>query len=269
MFEFLTLPFMQRALVGGAVVAAVLAALGVVVVLRRMAFFGDGIAHASLAGVAIGLLTGFAPLPSAIIFSALLAVIIYLLERKTSLASDVAIGIIFTTGMAAGIMAINLQAGYQPELLTFLLGNILAVTTTELVLILVVALVIAAYLVRYYRAVLLLSLDPEAATLAGVKRSVHELVLYVLLALATVAGVKLVGIVLVSALLIVPAATAKLFARSLTGLMTTSVVLGVLMVLVGTSFSYWGNLPTGATVVLTGAAMFFLTALFRTARRRA
>ena len=113
MLEILQYPFMQRALIAGIVLAAVLALLGVYVLLRRMSFFSDGIAHASLAGIAIGIVFSWQPLATALVLSAIFALIIYFIEKKFDLASDTAIGILFTSGMALGVLLISLQPGYQ------------------------------------------------------------------------------------------------------------------------------------------------------------
>ena len=134
MLEILQYPFMQRALIAGVVLALLLAVLGIFVILRKMSFWGDGIAHASLAGIAIGLFAGYNPLITAIIFAVIFALLVYFLERKTSLSSDVIIGILFTASMALGIVLINLKNTYQPDLLSFLFGNILAIKTGELYL---------------------------------------------------------------------------------------------------------------------------------------
>jgi zinc transport system permease protein len=121
MFEIIQYPFMQRALLAGIILGLLLAALGIFVILNRMAFFSDGIAHASLAGVAIGIFTSQNPLLTAIAFSILFAMLIYFLEKKLKLTSDTTIGIIFTSGMALGVLLMSLQKGYQPELISFFL----------------------------------------------------------------------------------------------------------------------------------------------------
>ncbi|MFH1632008.1 MAG: metal ABC transporter permease, partial [bacterium] len=133
--ELLTYPFMQRALIAGAILGVLLASLGVLATLRKMAFFGEGVAHASLAGIAIAVLAGFTPLPFAIAWAVLIAVIIYTLERATKLPSDTLIGILFTASMALGVILIGQTQGYQPELLSFLFGSILTIKSIDLIII--------------------------------------------------------------------------------------------------------------------------------------
>jgi len=213
MAELLQLPFMQRALLAGLVLGILLAFLGIFVTLRKMAFFSDGVAHAALAGAAIGLLTRFRPLISALLFSMLLACLIYWLEKKSNLSSDAIIGILFTSGMALGIVLISLRKGYQPELLGYLFGNILAIRRQDLALIVVLALLIIAFIVINRRKLTLLALDREMAYMAGINPDFYQLLLYVMLACALVLGIRVLGVILVSAILIIPVSTARLFSR--------------------------------------------------------
>ncbi len=262
MLEILTLPFMERALGAGVLLAFLLALLGVFVVLRNMAFFSDGIAHASLAGVAVGIIFSVNPLLTAIIVSAVFAAIIYYLQNKYKFSGDTAIGILFTSGMALGVLLISTQPGYQPELMSFLFGNILAITNTELIIIGVFSLLIAALVFVYLKTLILVSLDEETAKISGVKVGVFQLLANIILAVAVVLGIKVFGIILVSALLIIPVATAKLFSKSFKKLVIISVVLSEIIVISGIFASYNFDLPTGPTIVLTGTALFVIAALY-------
>ena len=268
MAELLLLPFMQRALLAGLLLGLLLSRLGVYVTLRRMAFFSDGIAHAALAGAAVGLLTRRDPLLAALLFSALLAVLIYFLERKSRLPVDSIIGILFTSGMALGVVLISLRPGYQPELIGYLFGNILAIRGSDLLLIAVLGALILAFLVFRRRQLTLLALDREMACMAGIRPAVYDLLLYVALACALVLGIRVLGVVLISAILIIPVSTARLFCRSFRALTRWTVVVAESFVLAGLLLSYFLDLPTGAVIVLTGSAVFFLAFLFRAALRR-
>lgn len=254
-FQF---PFMQRALIAGIVLGLVLAYLGIFVVLRRMAFFSDGIAHASLAGVAIGVLSGFYPLYTALILSVFLALAIYLLEKKTTLPSDAIIGILFSFGMAIGVTLMSFKSGYQPELLSFLFGNILAISTTDLMLIVPLALLLGGLVVFKQKEATLLALNPEFAYISGIKPDIYQPLFYVFLAVAVVLGIKVVGVILVSALLIIPVSTAKLITNSFKSLVSVTVSLSLIMVLAGIFSSYYLDLPTGPTIVLAGVVLFGL-----------
>lgn len=258
MLDILEFPFMQRALLAGVVLAALLACLGIFVTLRRMAFFGDGIAHASLAGIAIALLAGANPLPIAIGYAILIAVGIYVLEKKTSLSSDTIIGIFFTASMSLGVILITLQSGYQPELISFLFGNILSISAAELPLILIGTSILFLFILYYFKPLTQLAVDREMAYLSGINVTLLDLALYISLAVAVVLGVKILGIILVSALIIIPPATAKLLAISFRGMVVMSVLIAELTVTLGIVVSYVYNLPTGATIVLAGTALFII-----------
>ncbi len=261
MAELLQLPFMQRALLAGLVLGLLLSQLGIFVTLRRMAFFSDGIAHAALAGAAIGLLTRRDPLHTALIFSALLAAVIFFLEKRSRLPIDSIIGIMFTSSMALGVVLISLRQGYQPELIGYLFGNILAIRVADLVLIVVLGAAILAFLFSRRRKLTLLALDREMAALAGVDPGRYELLLYVMLACALVLGIRVLGIVLVSAILIIPVSTARLLSRSFRALSCWTVLIAEFTVLAGIFLSYFLDLPTGAVIVLTGSVLFVLAFL--------
>ena len=254
-------PFFQRALVVGVLLAALLAVLGVFVLMRRMAFFADGIAHASLAGIAIGILAAFNPMAVAIVLAALAGYLVYVLERRLKLAGDTAIGIIFTAGMALGVMLMSFKPGYQPELMSFLFGNILSVARLDLVLIAAIGIIVLAFLAFNFKPLALLALNRESAILSGIRISLLDPLFYVLLSVSVVLGIKVLGIILVSALLITPVATAKVLASSLRQTLILSILLGELAVLLGLLASFLLNLPTGPTIVLISAIIFALVAI--------
>ena len=259
MIEILQYPFMQRALMAGIILAALLAFLGIFIILKRMAFFGSGIAHASLAGIAIAILAGTNPLIIAIIFSVILALIMYFLEKKTNLSSDTVIGIFFTASMSLGILLISFKSGYQPELISFLFGNILAIQTFELIIIIILSIILLAFLTTFFKKITLLTFDRESAYLSGINITVLEITMYISLATAVVLGVKILGIILVSALLIIPASTAKITASSFKNLIIISIIIAEITVILGIMLSYYFDWPTGATIVLTGTALFLST----------
>lgn len=261
MIEILQFPFMQRALLAGVLLALLLAVIGIFVMLKKMAFFGDGIAHASLAGIAIALLSGMSPLLTAIAFSILIAIIIYFLEKKTNLSSDTIIGIFFTASMSLGVIIMSYQDGYQPELVSFLFGNILAIKSIELLYIAGFTVVLIGFYLIFFRKITLVTFDREMAYISGVNATAIELIMYISLAVAVVLGVKILGIVLVSALLIIPPSIAKITAHSFRGLFVASIIISEAITVLGIFLSYKFNWPTGATIVLTGTAFFIIALL--------
>jgi zinc transport system permease protein len=248
-------------LIAGIALGLILPFLGVFVTLRRMSFFGDGIAHATLAGVAIGIITGVSPFLAALGIGVLFGAGVYLLERKTNISSDALIGVLFTGGLALGIVLISLQQGYQPELLSFLFGSILSVSTQDLGIIVGFSALIVMGLLTLLRQFTLLALDKETAWLYGVHTELLDFLFYVLLCVTIVLGVKLLGIILVSALLIIPPTIAKMLAPSFKTLIGVSVIAGEVFIVLGLMLSYLLDLPSGATIILVGVVAFLLVAM--------
>lgn len=261
--EILSFPFIQRALLAGIILAVTLSFLGVYVTLKRMSFFGDGIAHACLAGIAIGILTGINPLWTALLVGILFGAFLYFFEKKTSLSSDAIIGIILTAGMALGVVLMSFQKGYQPELISFLFGNILAINTHDLLIMSVFGIGVVVFLSILRKKIALLVLDRDEAWLSGIPTNLLEFSLYIILAISVVLGVKVLGIILVSALLIIPPTTAKLFAKTFRELFISSVLIGLITVTAGLFLSYFLDLPSGAVIILTGTIIFILVFLLR------
>ncbi|MBI1907901.1 metal ABC transporter permease [Candidatus Uhrbacteria bacterium] len=259
--DLLSQPFMVRALLAGALLGAILAALGAFATLRRMAFFGEGIAHASLAGIAVAVLAGIAPLPVALLWGIGVACAIFVLERTTKLPSDSAIGILFTASMALGIILMSFTQGYQPELLTYLFGSILGVTWQDVIILAAALVVLCAVLAAAYRPIVLAILNDETARVHGIATGRVTLLLYVMLAIGVVLGVKMLGIILVSALLIIPTAAARLLAGSMRQYLALSIIIAEAAVVVGIVVSAAGNRPTGACIVLAAALLFLLASV--------
>ncbi|UCD57193.1 MAG: metal ABC transporter permease [Candidatus Hydrogenedentota bacterium] len=262
MLDALYYPFMQRALIAGIILAALLAWLGVFVIMKKMSFFSDGIAHASLGGIAIGILVSVHPLTTALVFSIMFSLIIYFLEKKTTLSSDAIIGMLFTSGMALGVVLISLRSGYQPDLVSFLFGNILAIRSFDLLIISLLSVVIIVFLIYNHKNITLMALDIDTAYLAGVRVNLLQITFYIILAVSVVLGLKILGIILVSALLVIPPSTAKLLSKSFKGLLVRSVCFSEGIVLLGIALSYYLDLPTGPMIVLVGTGIFLAVFCF-------
>ncbi|PLX24777.1 manganese transporter [Candidatus Parcubacteria bacterium] len=265
MIEVFNYPFMQRAILAGIFSAGLLGYLGSFITTRKMSFLGDGIAHASLAGVAIALFFGWAPLPVAILFSAIIAVFIYFLENKANISSDSAIGIIFTSGMAVGILVLSFYPGYQPELITYLFGNILTINQANLFTIIFVSFFIFIFLLINYRKMVFITFDRNGAYLSGISVWKQDLLLYIFSAISIVVSIKLVGIILVSALLVIPSSIARIFAKSFKLFVLISFLTSIVLVFFGLLISYSLDLPSGATIIIFSTLIFALSSLFKKA----
>ncbi len=259
--EMLQFPFMQRAFLGGTIIALLLGWLGVFVITRRMSFVGDGVAHASLAAVSLALLVGWAPLPTALIFSVILGYSLFFLNRYTSLSNDTSIGLMFTFGMALGIILLQYHEGYAPELISFLFGSILGVTSQDLLIILAAGIALLTILFLKRKEFAFLALDPEGAELAGVSRDGIDLLYYIFVSASVILSIKLIGVVLVSALLIIPSSIGKILGKSFAQFQWISVVMGLLTVWSGLILSYIFDWPSGSSIVMSGILLLIISSL--------
>lgn len=257
--ELLAYPFMQRAFVAGILVGGITSLLGVLVVLRRSAFFGDAIAHASLAGVAVGLLAGWPPLLPAAGVGVGLAISLHAAERRTRLSLDTILGFILPFFMAVGVLLLSLQPGYQPELVSFLFGSILTVSYESLSVIAAVTVIVLVFFLRYRHHLTFSTFDEEAARLSGIRVGLMLTGYHILLALVVIASIRTVGVILVNALLIIPAATAKLWARSLAQMFLLAPLFGIICVVGGIVVSYYLDLPSGPAIVILTGLVFLLS----------
>ena len=257
MIEFLSYEFGRRALMAGLVIGLGCAVLAFFVVLRRMAFVGVGVSHAALGGVALGVLLGINPVLSALVFSVGVAWLIGAIGGRGQLSEETAIGIFFPTAMALGVALMAGTPDYRQSLLSYLFGNILLVQTADLVLAAVLVGITVLITFALFKELLFVSVDEETARAAGLPATALRYLLLTLLALTIVSAIKVVGIVLVSAFLVIPGATAQLVAPSMRAMLGLSVAVAMASVVGGLWLAWVLDLPSGAAIVLTGAAIFF------------
>lgn len=269
MLEVLSYTFMQRALLVGVLIGAVCAVIGVYVVLRSMSFIGAGIAHASFGGVALGFLLGVNPVISAITFCLAVAWGIAWVSRSGKVKEDTAVGIFFASTMALGILAIGLMEGYNLDLFSYLFGSILAITQADVWLTVGLSGVVLVLVALFFKELLFITFDPETAQVLGLPVTALYFLLITLIALTVVIALKVVGIILVSALIVTPAAAAWQLTERFGRMMALSVLFGVVSTVGGLLLSYELNTASGATIVLLSTALFFLSLLFSPRRRRA
>lgn len=255
-FELLFLPFGQRALLAGLAVALVSGVLGVFVVLRGMSFFSDAIAHASLLGIAVALLFAVQPFLGALAVAVITAAAIALLRGRTRLSLDTLIGVFFSAAVALAVILIGFVKGLRADLVSFLFGDILALSPLDVAVAWILSLVVLVVLFAFWRAIVLTTLHRDLAHVEGVPVVKTDLLFLLLTALVVAVAIKVAGVILVTALLIIPAATAQNLARTFLGMVAWSVATALLAVLLGLILSFAGNLPSGPTMVVTAAALF-------------
>ena len=258
MMEFLSYGFVQRALLTGVLLGTTCAVLSFFVVLRRMAFVGVGLSHAALGGVAIGVVAGLPPLWAAGVFTVGVAWIIGWMGGRDELSEDTAIGVFFPTAMALGVVLMSLSPEYRQDLVGYLFGNILSVGPGDVLPMAIFTVVALGTLTFFFKELLFMGVDPDSAQAMGIPVTFLRFLLLTLLAVTIVASVRLVGIVLVSAFLVIPAATGQAVARSLRAMLGVAVGAALASVVGGLWLSWSWDLPSGATVVLVSAGLFFL-----------
>jgi len=249
--------FMQRAFAAGILVGAVCGVLGFFVVLRRLAFIGVGISHSALGGVALGLLLGVSPLLTGGAFALVVALGIALAGSRSGLGRDTVIGVFFSGAMAFGVVLASAGHGVQQELFGYLFGNVLAVTSRELAGLAVGGVSVVAALLALLRPQLFLAFDEEIARAYGQRVQALDMALLALLAATIVIGVRLVGVLLIEALLVVPAAAAALLARHYRAQLALSVALALISALGGLALAWQLDVAPGGMVALTAVALFF------------
>ena len=259
MMEVLQYEFMQNALIAGLLAAIACGIVGVYVVVKRLVFISGGIAHASFGGIGLGYLLGINPVLGAMFFAIASALGMGLVTKRTKLSEDTAIGIMWATGMALGIVFIGLAPGYTPDLFSYLFGSILTVPTFDLILMLILDVIIIAIVLLFYKEFLLLAFDEEFSTVAGVPTQRLYLLLLCLIALTVVVLIRVVGIILVIALLTIPAALARQFTHSLKKMMLLSILAGAVFTFSGLWLSYLLDLASGATIILVAGIVLFIS----------
>lgn len=259
MLEALQYEFMQNALMAGFLAAVACGIVGVYVVVKKVVSVSGAIAHASFGGIGLGYLLGINPVLGAMFFTIASALGIGLVTRRTRLPEDTAIGILWAMGMALGIIFVGLAPGYAPDLFSYLFGNILTVPASDLILMLILDAIIIILVVLLYKEFLFLSFDEEFSTISGVPTEPLYLLLLCLVALTVVVLIRVVGIILVIALLTIPAALARQFTHSLKKMMLLAILAGVIFTFGGLWLSYELDLASGATIILVSGTVLFIS----------
>ena len=254
--------FFVRSLSAAVIVGIVCSILGTYVVLRGMAFFGDALAHTILPGIVIAYLIGWPLAVGALIFGILTAIGIGWLTEKSNLKEDTAIGVIFAGFFALGVALLSTTGNYSVDLAHFLFGNLLAVSSADLWLIVALAIVVLATIYLFYKEFLLISFDDILAITMRLPVRFLRYLMLILIAITIVTALQVVGIALMLSMFVTPAATASLLTRRLPGMMVVSATIGAFSGIAGLYSSYYLNIASGAAVVLVATIVFLLVLLF-------
>jgi len=262
--DMLSYGFMQRAFITGTVIALACSLLGVFLVLRRYALIGDGLAHISFGGVAFGLLFGVSPILSALAFSLLGSLVILRLKEKARLHGDAAIGIVSHASLGAGIFIASIAQGFNVDILSYLFGSILAIKTAEVLLSIMLAAVVLLTIALLYHDLFALTFDEQSARTTGIRTGALNALLISLTAVTVVSAMNVTGLMLASALIVLPAASALQMRQSFKRTLLCSAAIGVFSVNAGLALSYFYDWAASGTIVMLNAALFLALTAART-----
>ena len=255
--------FMQRALLAGLLVSIACGVIGTYVVIKRVVFISGGIAHTAYGGIGLGYFLGISPTLGAVVFSLLAAFGMGAVQRKTRQRADTVIGAMWAIGMAVGIIFIDLTPGYKADLMSYLFGSILAVPQGDLVMMVVLNLVIVLMVAMFYKELLAISFDEDFATVENIPVNWMNMILLGMIALTVVMLMRVVGLIMVIALLTLPAAISAQFVRQMKSMMVLSSLLGMVFTTLGLFLSYFFNLTSGATIILVAGVAYLLSLLWK------
>ena len=255
--------FMQRALIGSILVGVMCPLVGAYVVTRNLAFIGDALAHAVLPGMVLGFIVGINPAIAAVPTGVGVAMLVRVVSRRAGLSADTAIGILFATTFALGLVMLARATTIRVNIEDLLLGQILAISPTGIYISLGITAVVVLGLFAFHHWLIFTSFDPVGSQVAGIRSNLADYVLLALLALVIVIGIQAAGIILVMAMLVIPAATAYLLVRRLISMMMTAAVIGTAAAVSGLYLSFHFNLPAGPAMTLVASGLFVLVAIFR------
>jgi len=262
--ELFQYEFMRNAFIAAILASVVCGIIGTYIVVKKIVFISGGISHASFGGVGLGYLIGVNPLITAIPFAVLSAISVGIISRKTKINEDAVIGMIWSIGMALGLIFVGLKQGYAPDLFSYLFGSILTITSFDLILMFVLDAVIIFIVCLFYKEFLYISFDEEFSTVVGIPTNVLYLLLLSMVALSIIVLIRVAGIILVMALLTMPIAISRQFIHNnLRNLMVSSSIISAILVIIGLLASYSLDLVPGATIVLILAIAFIFVFLIK------
>jgi zinc transport system permease protein len=264
MFELFNYGFMQRAFAAGLLVAVICPLIGTFVVMRRLSMIGDTLSHASLAGIAAGMLGGLYPLWGALIFSLAAAIGIEKLRKRFPQYAELSISIVLSASIGLAVVLISLANSFNADLMSYLFGSIIAVNALDIYIILGLSIIILVSVGLFYKEFFYMAFDEEGAELAGMPVSGLNVYFTVLTAMTIVVSMRVVGMMMVSSLMVVPVACSLLISKSFKNTIFLSVIFALISVVIGLFSSYWLDLAPGGSIVLT--SIFILIAVLAVKR---
>lgn len=268
MIELLSYGFFQHALIACLLSSLLCGLVGTYIVTRRLVFISGGITHASFGGVGFGLYTGISPVGAAAVSAVLSAFGVMWLQKQKDMREDSAIAILWTLGMSLGIIFSFLAPGFTPDLSSYLFGNILTVTDSDLIYLGVLTVLVGLFFLFFQRVIIAVAFDEQFARSRHLPVKLVEYVMMGLIALTIVATLRIIGIVMVISMLTIPQTTANLFSEHFRGIMLLSVGLGIVCSISGLLFSYYYNIPSGASIIFVSVFLYLFCRVYVGMRKK-
>ena len=260
-FKMLSYPFMQRALLVGILVSLCAALLGVSLVLKRYSMIGDGLSHVGFGALAISMALGFAPLAFTIPVVVIAAFLLLRMNESSKIKGDAAIALISSSALAIGVITVSWSSGMNTDVNNYMFGSILAMSDEDVLLSVILSVVVLVLFVLYYNRIFAVTFDETFARATGVHAETYNMVLAFLTAVTMVLGMRMMGALLISSLLIFPALTSMRLCRTFRSVVLCSAILSVVCFLIGMALSFLVSSPAGATVVVVNLAAFLIFSL--------
>ncbi|MEM0493000.1 MAG: metal ABC transporter permease [Candidatus Thermoplasmatota archaeon] len=260
LFEY---QFFQYAILGGVISSLAVSITGLFLILKREAMIGDGIAHVAFGGVALGLLLGVNPLITALIISILAVLGVSYMRRKGIARSDSAIALMLALGFSTGLIIISMTGGFNVDLLSYLFGSILTIDQNDMIIIILLSIMVISFITIFHKELLSITFDEQSAAITGIPVRPLSFIFNILVAFTITLSIKIIGVILVVALMVLPGLTALQFKYSFKGTMITTVLLAVISIVMGILLSAVYNVAASGVIVFTSASAFLLSALYR------
>ena len=258
MIEALQFDFMQHALMAGLLASIACGIIGTLVVVHRIVFVSGGLAHGAYGGIGLAFAFHLPPFPSIMGFSLAISLLMAGITLKLKERADTIIGVLWAAGMALGIILVDITPGYQVDLMSFLFGSIIAVPLRDIYIMAGIDLFILAIILVYYKEIVAISYDEEFAKIRGVNTTFFHILLYIMIAMSVVMLIRIVGLILVIALMTIPPFLAERYsASSLAGMMFVATILSILFIITGLFISFAWNLTSGASIIMVASIVFF------------
>lgn len=259
---------MQNAILAALLASIVAGVIGTIVMEKKLVSMSGGIAHASFGGIGLGYLLNFEPIWGGLIFAVSSSLLISKISKNGKIKADTMTGILWSFGMALGILFIALSPGYMPDMTSYLFGDILSVSNSSLIYMAIFTVIISAVFIMFFNSFMLYLFDEEYAKSTGMKTNVLELLTYIMIPMGIIVLIKIVGIILTIALMTIPVSISKMLFKSLKKVVLSTVITSIILCFAGITLSYYINIPSGACIILFSTFVYFTIWLFRIGLRK-